>query len=186
MSNLFLNKMIVGNTWDWNVSASDYSAADGWALKLYLVPRFTSPVQAPIVLDSAAADDGVAHRFQRTAAQSASYAAGQYGFYTNALKGAEVYTLDGTHWTGEVELFPNPASLAQGADTRSQDEIALDAIRAVLANRATIDQQEYTIGDRSLKRMSIDDLLKLEARFLTRVNQQRQKKSAIYLRWGRV
>jgi len=186
MSNVFINRIIVGNTWDWSVSAPDYLASDGWALKLYLVPRFASPVQAPIVLDSVPATDGAGHRFQRTAAQTGAYKAGQYGFQTNAVKASEVYTLDGTYWSGEVTLFPNPADLAQGTDTRTQDAVALDAIEAVLANRATVDQEEYTIGDRSLKRMSIDELLKLRSYFKARINQQRERKGAIYLRWGRV
>ncbi len=186
MSNVFINRMIVGNTWDWSVSAPDYSAADGWLLKLYLVPRFTSPVQAPIVLDGVAATDGVGHRFQRTAAQTSAYKAGQYGFQTNVIKASEVYTLDGTYWSGEVTLFPNPADLVQGTDTRTQAAIALDAIEAVLANRATVDQQEYSIGDRMLKRMTIDELLKLRGYFKAQINQQRERKGAIYLRWGRV
>lgn len=186
MSTLFVNKMFVGNTWDWTVSAPDYSAADGWALKLYLVPRFTSPVQAPIVLESVAAEDGVRHRFQLSAAQSAAYQAGQYGYQTNAWKASEVYTLDGTFWSSEVTLYPNPATLAQGADTRSQDEIALEAIRAVLANRATVDQKRYTIADRSLERMEISELEKLEAYFQKRINKQRGFSKKIFLRWGRV
>jgi len=184
--NVFQNKMIVGNTWDWSVMADDYSAADGWALKLYLVPRFASPAQAPIVLDSVAGTDGASHRFQRTASQSGTYKAGQYGFQTNAVKATEVYTLDGTYWSGEVTLFPNPADLTQGTDTRSQDETALAAIDAVLANRATVDQQEYSIGDRSLKRMTVDELIRLRAYFQSRVNQQRARKSQIFLRWSRV
>lgn len=186
MSNVFLNRMIVGNTWDWSVSAADYSAADGWALKLYLVPRFTTPVQAAIVIDSVAAADGTGHRFQRSAAQSGAYKAGQYGFQTNAVKASEVYTLDGTYWSGEVTLFPNPADLTQGVDTRSEAEIALAAIDAVMAGRATVDQQEYTIGERSLKRMAIDELVKLRAHFQARVNAQRGRRNQIFLRWGRV
>lgn len=186
MSNVFQNKMIVGNTWDWSVDADDYSAADGWALKLYLVPRFTSPVQTPIVLDSVAGTDGTSHRFQCTASQSGAYKAGQYGFQTNAVKASEVYTLDGTYWSGEITLFPNPADLTQGADTRSEAEIALAAIDAVMANRATVDQQEYSIGDRMLKRMTVDELVKLRAHFQARVNAQRGRRNQIFLRWGRV
>lgn len=186
MSTLFVNKMFVGNTWDFSVCAPDYSAADGWALRLYLVPRFTSPVQATVELESVAAADGSSHRFQLSAAQTAAYKAGQYGFQTNAVRGSEVYTLDGTFWSGEVTLSPNPATLAQGADTRTEEVIALAAIRAVLANRATVAQKKYTIADRSLELMPLSELLQLEARFQNLVNAQRGRSKKTFLRWGRV
>jgi len=37
----------------------------------------------------------------------------------------------------------------------------LDAIEAVIENRATLDQESYQIGGRSLKRMPIADLMRL-------------------------
>ena len=42
---------------------------------------------------------------------------------------------------------------------RSHANVVLDAIEAVIENRATIDQQSMAIAGRSLSRMSIDDLL---------------------------
>lgn len=157
MSNVIETRLVVGSTWDWSVMSDDYSAANGWSLKLYLVPRFASPVQAPIVIDSVAASDGVSHRFQRTAVQSGAYKSGQYGFHANAVKGSEVYTLGGTYWTGEVTLFPNPADLTQGADSRSQAQKAVDDIRMALANAVSLASSANTsmmpvqisIGDRT-------------------------------------
>jgi len=60
-------------------------------------------------------------------------------------------------------------------DGRTEAQIALDAINAVLANRATKDQQSYKIKDRELQRMSVDDLLKLRSFFVSRVNKERGK-----------
>lgn len=168
-----INKLVVGNTWDFTTVAADFPASDGWALTLYLIPRFTSPVQARVELTSTAAPDGVSHRFQRSATNTASLAAGQYGFAVNAIKGAEVYTLDGTYWSGEVTLLPNPTAGAQGADNRSQAKVALDAINAVLANRATTDQQEFSVAGRSLKRMTMAELLALRSHFEGEVNKER-------------
>ena len=45
------------------------------------------------------------------------------------------------------------------ADLRSHAKKVVDAIEAVIENRATIDQQSMSIAGRSLSRMSIDDLL---------------------------
>lgn len=160
-----INKLVVGNTWDFTTAAADYPASDGWALTLYLIPRFTSPVQARIELTSAPADDGVSHRFTRSAANTTSLAAGQYGFAVNAIKGAEVYTLDGTYWSGEVTLLPNPAAGAQGADSRGHVEKVLAAIEAVIEGRATSDQEEMSIAGRSLKRIPFADLLVIRNKY---------------------
>lgn len=168
-----INKLVVGNTWDFSTAATDFPASDGWALTLYLVPRFTSPTQARIEITSAAAPDGVSHRFQRTAVQTAAYAAGQYGYVVNAVKAAEVYTLDGTYWTGEVTLLPNPATAAQGADARGHAEKVLAAIEAVIEGRATSDQEEMSIAGRSLKRIPFSDLLVIRNKYRAELASQR-------------
>lgn len=175
------NKLTAGDTWDWSVSASDYLSTAGWTLTLYLVPRFATPTQAPITLAASGNADG-SHRFTRTAAQSAAYQPGVYGFSTRASKGAEVYTLDGTAWSGEVTVWADPSTLAQGADTRTQDQTALDAIDAVLANRATTDQKSYSIAGRALERMTVDELLALRRYYAARVQKSKGLTGRIYLR----
>jgi hypothetical protein len=42
----------------------------------------------------------------------------------------------------------------------------------VLANRATVDQQEMSIAGRSLKRMTVDELLKLRGYYKAQVNAE--------------
>jgi hypothetical protein len=41
----------------------------------------------------------------------------------------------------------------------------LDAIEAVIENRATLDQQEYTIGSRHLKRMTAAELIEFRDKY---------------------
>ena len=47
-----------------------------------------------------------------------------------------------------------------GYDSRTHAQKTLDAIKAVIEKRASLDQQEYSIHGRQLKRMTIDELLK--------------------------
>ena len=53
----------------------------------------------------------------------------------------------------------------------------LDAIEAVLENRATLEQEQYQINNRSLKRRSSGELLKLRDHYraeLSRMNAARR------------
>tara|TARA_Y100000592_G_scaffold83958_1_gene134313 strand:+ start:99 stop:689 length:591 start_codon:yes stop_codon:yes gene_type:complete len=59
--------------------------------------------------------------------------------------------------SGRTKITQNLADT--NADLRSHAKKVVDAIEAVIENRATIDQQSMSIAGRSLSRMSIDDLL---------------------------
>lgn len=76
--------------------------------------------------------------------------------------------------SGELVVLVNLLEV-DSYDGRTEAEIALEAINAVLANRATKDQQSYKIKDRELQRMSVADLLKLRSFFVSRVNKERGK-----------
>jgi hypothetical protein len=168
-----INKLVAGNTWDFTTAAADYPASDGWALTLYLTPRSHAHHASSISIVSVPADDGIAHRFQRTATNTASIQPGQFSFAVNAIKGAEVYTLDGTYWSGEVTVLPNPATLAVGTDTRAHAEKVLAAIEAVIEGRATSDQEEMSIAGRSLKRIPFNDLLVIRNKYSGQLASQR-------------
>ena len=51
------------------------------------------------------------------------------------------------------------------ADLRSHAKKVLDAVEAVIENRATIDQSSFSIGGRSLSRMDPEELLNLRDRY---------------------
>lgn len=78
---------------------------------------------------------------------------------------AKVQNEDGEVYTvisGTVEVLADLATIGT-SDQRSHAQKTLDALRAVIEGRATADESEYTIKDRSLKRMSMDELLKFLA-----------------------
>lgn len=62
-------------------------------------------------------------------------------------------------------------SLLNG-DTRTHAQKTLAAIEAVIENRATKDQQSYTIAGRSLERMSVADLLEFRNQYRREVNSE--------------
>lgn len=155
--------LYAGDTLDFTTSVTDYPAPV-WTLRYRLAPASG----AAIDLTSVAA--GSDHRITANASATASWVVGTYSWTAwveNA--GGERYTLA----RGRLEIKPASSTLAAGVDTRSQAEIALAAIDAVLANRATVDQMEYSIAGRSLKRMTIDELLKLRSHYVDEVNKER-------------
>ena len=58
------------------------------------------------------------------------------------------------------------------ADQRSHAKKVLDNIKAVMENRATIDQSSFSIAGRSLSRMSVDELFTYRDRYQTEYNQE--------------
>jgi len=100
-------------------------------------------------------------------------AALQEGFYTYALvatDGTDEYTIE--HGSFEVEVR---ADLNFNSELRSHARKVLDAIEAVLENRATSDVSSYTIAGRSLSRIPIDELLRLRSVYKNMVLKEEGK-----------
>ena len=57
------------------------------------------------------------------------------------------------------------------SDLASPDE--LDAIEAVIENRATLDQERYRINDRELWRTPVTELIKLRQRYRAEVQAEK-------------
>jgi hypothetical protein len=162
-----VDSLIAGDTIDFTDVVADYPATAAWVLKYRLVPRFTTPVQAPVEL-TATTVNTTDYRVQATPTATAAWTPGAYNWFRWVEKAGERQSLG----SGSLTVQVNPATVAQGADIRSQAEAALDAINAVLANRATVDQQEMSIAGRSLKRMTVDELLKLRGYYKAQVNAE--------------
>jgi hypothetical protein len=95
------------------------------------------------------------------ASSTASYTKGNYNwvsYMTRSSDSARVKLEEGF-----VEIQDNYATTT--ASVRSHAKIVLDAVEAVIENRANIDQSSMSIAGRSLSRMSIDELLTFRARY---------------------
>ena len=92
---------------------------------------------------------------------TASYDTGDYIWeaYITRSADSERIMVD----SGRTEITTNLANT--NADLRSHAKIVLDAIEAVIENRASMDQSSMSIAGRSLSRMSIDDLMTFRDRY---------------------
>lgn len=158
------DKLIAGDTLDFVDQVPDYPASDGWTLKYRLVPRFTSPVQAPVTL-TATTYETTDYRVQVGPSTTDDWAAGVY----NWSRWVEQAGMRQSVGEGEIQILADPAARAQGYDGRGHARKVLDAIEAVLEGRASKDQEEYAIAGRSLKRTPIEQLLVLRDRYRTEV-----------------
>jgi hypothetical protein len=164
------NKMHVGDTWNFPVSGGESYPAPTWDLTLYLAPRFTTPAQSLITLNST--DEGSGHRVAVAAGVTATYKPGKYQFWTRASDGSQKFTLDGTEWSGEVSILPDPATLTQGTDGRTQAQKALDDAKAALAAWSPM-TKSYSIAGRSMFFNSPSEIIQIINHWESEVTKER-------------
>lgn len=158
------SELRAGDTWKWTRGLDDYPASAGWTLKY----RFKSAAGGFEVVASASGDS-----FSVTVAASATgaYAAGRYTWAAWVEGGtAEKYSVD----AGTLDVLPDYRSgtATTALDDRSHARKTLDAIEAVIENRATLDQLRYTINGRELQRTPIPDLLKFRQFYKAEVRSE--------------
>jgi hypothetical protein len=151
-----------GDTWKWTRTVDDYPAGT-WTLKY----RFKSPSGGFEIVASASGTD---YSVTVSAATSAGYAAGLYEWSAWVEQGDEKYTVDG----GTCNVLPNlrAGDAVAALDTRSHARKTLDAIEAVIENRATLDQMSYSIAGRALSRTPLADLLKFKSHYQAEVRAE--------------
>lgn len=127
-------EVIVGDTWTWSRSFSDYPASQGWVLTYYV----KNDTQSFQISCTANGNDHVA---TMSAANSAALVPGTYRYWARI-------SLSGTSYTvaqGELKLLPNPA--AQGAyDFRTTATRIVDALEQLALRRAGGRQQVTVDG----------------------------------------
>lgn len=155
-------RLRAGDTWRWQRELADYPATT-WTLRY----RFKNSSGG---FEISASASGVLHDVTVSAATTAAYAAGAYSWAAWVESAGEVYTVDQGRLTVDPNLRAGLASV--GLDVRSHARRTLEALEAVIEGRASMDQSEYRIGDRMLKRMSIDELLKFRDRYRSEVEAE--------------
>lgn len=165
-----ISKLIAGDNLDFVTRVAAYPATDGWTLKYRLVPRFTSPTQAPIEV-TAVTYDTTAYRVQVSPSTTANWAAGTYGWASWVEQSGQRITLE---QGGELTIAPDPGTATQGTDVRSPAVQALEAVNAILLNKATSGQQGYRIGDRELRSYPLPELLVLRSQLQAEVVREQR------------
>lgn len=158
-------EIIVGDTLDFETTVTDYPATDGWTLYHRLVPLTAG---AAISMTATTAADGISYRTQVAPAVTAAYVAGEYAWNSWVAKTGARQSVE----SGQVTLLPDPAVTVAPMDNRSHARKVLESIQAVIEGRATVDQQEYSIGDRTLKLTPVPDLILLKQHFQREVAKE--------------
>jgi hypothetical protein len=162
VSNIFPASFTAGLTFERCVSLDCYPASAGWAL--------SAALRGPAVINITATVEDDKHKLTADAATTAAWAPGRYSYIVRATKDGKVYAVE----TGVLEILPDLNAQTAGYDGRTHAERTLEAIEAVIEQRATMDQERYRINNRELYRTPIADLMKL--RDLYRSEVQREQK----------
>jgi hypothetical protein len=134
-----------------------------WALTYY--------IRGAQSLDINATANGPGWSTTISAAQSGTLTAGTFYWQAVVTKGSDRITLG----SGQIKITPNLSAATAGYDGRSEAEQALSAINTEIQARLTGGlTEEYTIGNRSLKKTSMKDLLEMQARYKSIVARERQ------------
>ena len=152
-------ELTAGDSYTWE----DSSASDNLGNSIS-APTWTLyyAIRGAIALTLTATTSGSNWSTSISAAQSATLLPGEYSWQAYATSGSERKTLG----QGTIKIKQNLAAVGSANfDGRSQIKKDLDsvqaAIRAIIAGGAV---QEYAIGNRSLTKMKMEDLLTLESK----------------------
>lgn len=152
----------IGATYRFKRYYADYLPESGWTLTHVLV-------SASAQIELTGTDNGDSyHLIEALPAVTELWVAGTYTWQSSVTDGTDVYQVG----TSTIELLPDLVAASSGYDTRSHVKKTLDALEALLEGRATKDQQGYAIGNRSISRMDIGELLKWRDRYRSLYQQE--------------
>lgn len=162
------SEFAIGESLAWSKSFAEYSAANGWTLTYYF--------RGPTTFDVTASANGADFDVDVPASVTAAATAGLY-FWQAWLSKDDDKLRIASGRTNAVAGFPTTDA---GFDGKSDAERLLDAIDALLAGKASVDQQEYTIGaggaQQQLRKIPIPDLLELRKHYAAIVGGERRKR----------
>lgn len=147
-----------GDTWQWKKSLPLYPAGKGYTLAYY----FANAASSFSITGGSVVASGDAFLISFSATNA--IVPGKYRWQGYAtLAGARSTAVEG--W---IVVTPNLAS-AGAVDLRTPARALLDAIDTLLAGRMLSDVHRYTIGNRSLEKLSQLDLIKARSTVAWRV-----------------
>lgn len=154
--------MVAGDRAAWKRTdlGSDYAPA---SYSLTYKARLES--SGSTVISITASESGDDYIIEVGASTTAAYTAGVYHWqaYITRSSDSERITID----SGTFEVLANRSSAT--TDPRTHAKKVLEAIEAVIEGRASKDQAAYSIGNRSLSRTPITELLILRDRYRAEV-----------------
>lgn len=152
--------LVLGDYWAWRRDdlASDYPVGS-YALTYEFHEDSGGGGNHKFTLTATEADD--TYYIEAASSSTISYSIGDYIWEAYITKSSDSNRIMVD--SGRTTITENLANT--NADLRSHAKIVLDAIEAVIENRASMDQSSMSIAGRSLSRMSIDELLTFRDRY---------------------
>jgi len=157
----FPERFYAGSTLKVEVGFSDYPATD-WTATLKIQ---SAASREPSSGGVSATANGLDFRFLVAAATTASWTADEYRWVVEVSATIDAVVETYTASTGIIIVEPDFTGAAGNVDFRSHARTVLEAIEAVIENRATQDQASYSIAGRSLSKTAIPDLLLMRERY---------------------
>lgn len=169
--------LVAGDSWRWDTSWADYSAADGWVLSYVLLGASAFPIAGAGMIT--AVGDGWAVRV--AAAATADLAAGSYWLVGYVTLGADRFEV----YRDRVTITANFAALQDG---RSSTERELAIVDAAISGRLTADLQSYQVQGRAVNKIPIEELHRIRGFLRSQVWRERhpgQLGPTVQVRFGR-
>ncbi|HWQ34878.1 MAG TPA: hypothetical protein VNQ79_18690 [Blastocatellia bacterium] len=154
---------VAGETLVWTKQISGYTPAEGWTLVCY----FRGPAGG---FDAPGVADASGWRVTVPAAETQNLSAGIYFYQCWVTRADERHLVS----SGECRVTASLPAANAPFDGRSETKKILDAIDAMILKKATLDQQEYQIGNRALKRIPLPELIALRDKY-ARLYAQEQR-----------
>ena len=138
-------------------------------------------------LSATEADDN--YYFEKPATETVSLSAGDWQWQLYAIRTSDSERITIDHGITKFVL----GELDTNTDLRSHAKKVLDNIEAVIEGRATIDQSSFSLGGRSLSRMSVDELMTFRDRYraeylkevkLSRIRNKKGSGNTIKIQFG--
>jgi hypothetical protein len=166
------DSLVVGDNWLWKREdiVSDYPTGS-YALSYSL--RLLASAATEIRLDnnnSIVTETATSYLIQVPSTTTADYAKGDYEYQEYITNGSSQRLVLNT---GYVNVKPNLD--ADSTDPRSHARIVVDALEAMLENRASIDQSSMSIAGRSLSRMTPEEIRDWYEYYRFKVSQEIKK-----------
>lgn len=166
-------KIVSGQHATWTIRLFDYSP-DEWTLTYHVrgaaaadatgTESETCPGAFDVDLKAVSVDD----------MDETPLPAGQYFWQAYATKISDT-TIKDLVASGRVEVLTDLSTQTGAYDGRTQNEVIWQAIKDMLAKKATRDQQSFTIGQRTIARIPFDQLVEFEKYYAKLVLADRRR-----------
>jgi len=153
------NELQLGDFWAWKKTdlSDDYPTASySLSYEFNLVDGSTA---ANFTLTATESND----EYIIETSSTTSYTAGEYNWVSYITRSSDSARIKLSE--GFTEIQQNYATTT--SSVRSHVKKVLDAIEAVIENRATMDQSSMSIAGRSLSRLTVDELMTFRDRYKT-------------------